>query len=60
MNLPNIYTEEQWKRGGSIEAHKKHIGKPYLSWSAVELWRDEKAFGTKPEFSHGLYNQISF
>ena len=44
MNLPKTYSEELWKRGGEVESHKQYIGKPYLSWSQVESWRDKKGF----------------
>tara|TARA_S200002703_G_scaffold107085_1_gene93020 strand:+ start:10 stop:741 length:732 start_codon:yes stop_codon:yes gene_type:complete len=46
MDLPKIYNDKMWERGGSIEAHKKYIGKPYISWSAVETWRSSKGFNT--------------
>jgi len=52
MELPKIYSQKQWERGGCLEQHKKYIGKPYISWSAVETWRKEKAFAPKPEFSY--------
>ena len=44
MNLPKIYTEETWKKGGSVKEHKKFIGKPQISWSQIESWRKAKGF----------------
>ena len=49
--LPRVYTEEVWKRNGSNEVNKKWIGTPYMSWSQVESFRDEKGFNTGLEGS---------
>lgn len=46
MNLPRVYSEKVWERGGKIESHKKYIGKPMISWSQVETWRSAKGFNT--------------
>ena len=40
MNLPKNYSEKAWIKGGSIAEHKQHIGKPQLSWSQIEKWRN--------------------
>lgn len=47
MKLPKTYTEVHWERGGKIKAHKKHIGKPMISWSQVETWNSKTGFNTK-------------
>lgn len=44
--LPGLYTEEIWKRGGSIPEHKKYIGKYYISWSSCESFNDKAGFNT--------------
>jgi len=46
LKLPQIYTEAQWVRGGSIPEHKQYIGKYYLSWSQIESYNDKKGFNT--------------
>lgn len=46
INIPSIYTEEVWKRGGSKKEHKKYIGLPYVSWSQVESFNDKSGFNT--------------
>lgn len=46
IKLPGIYTDEIWKRGGSIPQHEKYIGKFYLSWSQVESFNDKSGFNT--------------
>lgn len=40
MNLPKTYTHKTWVKGGSIPEHEQYIGKPQLSWSQVEKWRN--------------------
>lgn len=42
MNLPRTYSEKTWIKGGSIPEHKQYIGKPQLSWSQIEKWRNTK------------------
>lgn len=46
IELPKIYTESLWKKGGSVEEHKKYIGEPYLSWSSIETFNDKSGFNT--------------
>jgi hypothetical protein len=46
IKLPKIYTKELWEKGGSVEEHKKFIGKYYLSWSQIESYRDKLGFNT--------------
>lgn len=46
LNLAGEYTEEVWKRGGSVEEHKKFIGKGYISWSTCESFNDKSGFNT--------------
>lgn len=46
INVPGVYTEEIWKRGGSKEEHKKYIGKGYISWSTCESFNDKSGFNT--------------
>nr|DAI89517.1 MAG TPA: hypothetical protein [Caudoviricetes sp.] len=44
--LPGQYTEEIWKRGGSVPQHEKYIGKYYTSWSSIESFNDKSGFNT--------------
>ena len=45
INLPQIYTEEVWKRSGN-QNHFKYIGLPYVSWSQIESFNDKVGFNT--------------
>jgi len=42
MILPKTYTQKTWEKGGSNPLHDKYIGKPQLSWSQIEKWRNTK------------------
>lgn len=46
IKLPQSYSVETWKRGGSKKEHKKYIGLPYLSWSQIESFNDKTGFNT--------------
>lgn len=64
INIPSIYTEEVWKRGGSKKEHKKYIGLPYVSWSQVESFNDKAGFNTgllgEFEYLLGRFSKIEF
>lgn len=64
INIPSIYTEEVWKRGGSKKEHKKYIGLPYVSWSQVESFNDKSGFNTgllgEFEYLLGRFSKIEF
>lgn len=45
INLPNVYSEKMWAKS-KVKAHKKYIGKPYLSWSQIESFNDKSGFNT--------------
>ena len=45
IELPNIYTEEIWKRCEN-KHHKQFIGMGYISWSQVETFKDKAGFNT--------------
>lgn len=40
MLLPKTYTQKTWVKGGSVPEHEQYIGKPQLSWSQIEKWRN--------------------
>lgn len=46
INLPNLYSQELWERGGKNKRNKKYIGLPYISWSQLETFISEKGFNT--------------
>ena len=46
VKLPQTYSLETWKRGGSRREHKKYIGLPYISWSQIESFNDKSGFNT--------------
>lgn len=64
INIPSIYTEEVWKRGGSVKQHKKYIGLPYVSWSQVESFNDKSGFNTgllgEFEYLLGRFTKVEF
>jgi hypothetical protein len=64
VNIPSIYTEEVWKRGGSVKQHKKYIGLPYVSWSQVESFNDKSGFNTgllgEFEYLLGRFTKVEF
>lgn len=64
INIPSIYTEEVWKRGGSMKEHKKYIGLPYVSWSQVESFNDKSGFNTgllgEFEYLLGRFTKVEF
>lgn len=64
VNIPSIYTEEVWKRGGSVKEHKKYIGLPYVSWSQVESFNDKTGFNTgllgEFEYLLGRFTKVDF
>ena len=64
INIPTIYTEETWKRGGSVKEHKKYIGLPYVSWSQVESFNDKAGFNTgllgEYEYILGRFSKVEF
>lgn len=64
INIPSVYTEEVWKRGGSKKEHKKYIGLPYVSWSQVESFNDKSGFNTgllgEFEYLLGRFTGVEF
>lgn len=45
ITLPNTYSEGMWAKS-KVKNHKKYIGKPYLSWSQIESFKDKSGFNT--------------
>ena len=60
MKLPKTYSESTWERGGKIKAHKKHVGKPMISWSQVETWFSKRGFNTGKLGQHEYFLKYFF
>ena len=44
--LPKTLKRELWEKLGSNPEWEKHIGKPMVSWSQIEVFNDKKGFNT--------------